>query len=128
MRVLAAALLAVLSSGTTPASTGDLAVTIGAHRLARSCAVASTATIVAFDASASRVVSYRFVRSDGSVSPIGHVILGGDGAVAQSVRDEWTPRGSSPWVACEVIAPRRMRSPRAAVAAPCAHGAIATAS
>jgi hypothetical protein len=127
MRVLVAAIVAALSTGTPPPA-GDLAVTIDAHRVARSCAVASTATIVAFDAAASRVVSYRFVRSDGSASPVGHVILGGDGAVAQSVRDEWKPRGSSPWVAFEVIAPHRLRSTRAAIASTCAHGAIAKAS
>ncbi|MBV8300099.1 MAG: hypothetical protein JO083_11205, partial [Candidatus Eremiobacteraeota bacterium] len=99
MRVFAGALLAVLAAGPDPSGAGNIAVTLDARPLARSCAVVSTATIVAYDASTPHEVSYRFVRSDGSVSRTGTLAVAGDGAVAQAVRDTWTPRGTAPWVA-----------------------------
>ena len=125
MRVLAGALLAALATGPAPSAAGDLVVTLDAHPLARSCAVLSSATITAYDARAARVVSYRFVRSDGSVSRTGRLAFSGEGAVAQSVTDEWTPRGAAPWVALEVVAPERLRSPRVRVTARCSRGVVA---
>ena len=125
MRVFAGALLALLAAGPNLAGTGNIAVTLDARPLARSCAVVSTATIVAYDASNPHDVAYRFVRSDGSVSRTGTLAVAGDGAVAQSVRDTWTPRGTAPWVALEIISPERLRSPRHPVTARCAHGEIA---
>jgi hypothetical protein len=125
MRVLAGALLAALATGPAPSAAGDLAVTLGAHPLARSCAVVSSATITAYDARAARVVSCRFVRSDGSVSRTGRLAFSGEGAVAQSVTDEWTPRGAAPWIALEIIAPERMRSHRVRVGARCSRGVVA---
>ena len=125
MRVFAGAFLALLAAGSNPAGAGSIAVTLDARPLAGSCAVVSTATIVAYDASTPHDVAYRFVRSDGSVSRTGTLAVAGDGAVAQSVRDTWTPRGTAPWVALEIVSPERLRSPRHAVAARCAHGEIA---
>jgi hypothetical protein len=125
MRVLAGALLAMLATGPDALGSGTLAVTLDAHPLAGSCAVISRATIVAYDAHTRRVVSYRFVRSDGSSSPVGRIAFSGDGAVAQSVGDRWTPHGTAPWVALEILAPERMRSPRAAAPARCAERDLA---
>ena len=125
MRVLAGALLAVLATGPDLHGSGSLAVTLDAHAPARSCMVASTATIVAYDATAQRDVSYRFVRSDGTVSRTGHLAFAGSGAVAQSVRDEWKPHGRAPWVALEITAPERMRSNRVAVVARCPRPIVA---
>ncbi|HEX3465417.1 MAG TPA: hypothetical protein VHS78_15315 [Candidatus Elarobacter sp.] len=125
MRVLVGALLAALATGPVRSATGDLAVTLDAHRVAGSCAVVSSATVVAYDARAPRVVTYRFVRSDGSVSRTGLLAFSGEGAVAQSVSDAWTPRGAAPWVALEIVSPERMRSPRVRVTAPCARGVVA---
>jgi hypothetical protein len=119
MRVLAGALLAMLATGPEALGSGTLAVTLDARPLAGSCAVLSRATIVAYDAHSAHTVSYRFVRSDGSASQIGRIALRGEGAVAQSVADRWTPRGPAPWVAVEILAPERMRSPRAPAAAHC---------
>ncbi|MBV8748153.1 MAG: hypothetical protein JO103_00405 [Candidatus Eremiobacteraeota bacterium] len=85
----------------------------------------STATIVAYDATAAREVAYRFIRSDGTSSPTGRIALHGEGAVAQSVRDTWTPRGTSAWVSLEIVAPQRMRSRRVAVSSRCARRMIA---
>jgi hypothetical protein len=125
MRVLAGALLAALAPGPALPAAGQLAVTLDAHRLAGTCAVISRANIVAYDASAGHVVTYRFVRSDGSVSRTGRLAFSGEGAVAQSVADRWTPRGASPWVALELLAPERIRSRRVRVSAPCARGVLA---
>jgi hypothetical protein len=124
MRVLAGAFLAMLASGPVPGPAG-LAMTLDAHPVAHSCAVVSTATVVAYDAAAQPSVSYRFVRSDGTSSPPGRLTFSGDGAVAQSVRDVWTPHGAAPWIALEVTAPDRMRSPRHAVAQRCARPLLA---
>jgi hypothetical protein len=118
MRVLAGALLAMLATGSQALGAANLAVTLAARPLAGSCAIVSSATIVAYDAR-SREVSYRFVRSDGSVSPTGRLAFSGEGAVAQSVADRWTPRGPAPWVALEILAPERVRSNRVAVLARC---------
>ena len=119
MRVLAGAFLAMLATGPTlPGPGGGIGMTLDARPAAR-CAVTTTATIVAYDATAQPSLAYRFVRSDGSVSPTGHLAYAGDGAVAQSVRDTWTPHGAAPWIALEVTAPQRMRSPRHAVAQRC---------
>ena len=126
MRVLVGALLAVLAARPGLPGSADLAVTIEMHQVARSCAVVSTATIVAFDARAPRDITYRFLRSDGSVSPAGRLAFAGDGAVAQSVRDTWTPRGASPWVALEITAPEHVRSQRIAVTPGCRHRMVAT--
>jgi hypothetical protein len=125
MRVFASALLAVLATGPGLAEQGGLAVTLAAHPVTRSCAVASMATIVAYDANVPHDVSYRFVRSDGSASPVGRVSFGGDGAVAQSVRDTWTPRGTTPWVALEIVAPERVRSQRLRVTSRCPASVVA---
>jgi len=119
MRVLAGAFLAMLATGpTVPGPAAGIGMTLDAHQAAR-CAVITTATIVAYDTRAQRDVSYRFVRSDGSVSPTGRLAFAGDGAVAQSVRDTWTPHGTAPWIALEVTSPQRIRSPRHAVAQRC---------
>jgi hypothetical protein len=119
MRVVVGAFLAMLATGPTlPGPGAGLAVTLDAHPAAR-CAVTATATIVAYDATVQRSVAYRFVRSDGTVSPTGHLTFAGDGAVAQSVRDTWTPHGTSPWIALEVTAPQRTRSAHHAVAQRC---------
>jgi hypothetical protein len=125
MRVLAGALLAAIATGPVSPASDQLAVTLDAQPSARSCAVVSRATIVAYDASAARSVSYRFVRSDGSVSRTGRLAFSGEGAVAQSVADTWTPRGSAPWVALEIVAPQRVRSQRLRVASRCARGVVA---
>ena len=126
MRVFAGALLAVLATGPNPPGTGNVAVTLTAHALgAPSCAVVSTATIVAYDASAPRDYAYRFVRSDGTASRTAHLSFAGEGAVAQSVRDQWIPRGASPWVALEITAPERMRSQRIAVTPRCPRRVVA---
>jgi|ERR1035437_8529176 hypothetical protein len=119
MRVLAGALLAMLATGPDALGSGTLAVTLDARPLAGSCAVLSRATIVAYDARSPRVVSYRFVRSDGTASATGRLAFSGDGAVAQSVADRWTPHGRAPWVALEILAPERMRSQRVAAVAHC---------
>ena len=118
MRVFAGALLAVLATGPVPGH-GDLAVTLAAHASVRPCAVLTTATIVAYEAAAVRDVRYHFVRSDGTLSRTGRLALAGDGAVAQSVTDEWTPHGASPWVVLEIVAPEHVRSHRIAVAPRC---------
>lgn len=119
MRVLAGALLAVLATGPNLSGSGGLAVTMAARSLPGSCAVASTATITAYDAKAPRDITYRFVHSDGTVSPAGRLALTGDGVVAQSVADEWKPHGAAPWTAIEIIAPQHMRSQRIAVTSRC---------
>ncbi len=125
MRVVTGAFLAVLAAGPTlPGPATGLAVTLDAHPGAR-CTMIATATIVAYDAIAQRSVSYRFVRSDGTVSPVGRLAFSGEGAVAQSVRDTWTPRGTSPWVALEVTSPQRIRYPRHAVAQRCTRRLLA---
>jgi len=112
MRVVAGAFLAMLSAGPTlPGPAAGIAVTLDARPAAR-CAVTTTATITAYDTTAQRSVAYRFVRSDGTVSPAGHLTYAGEGAVAQSVRDTWTPRGAAPWIALELVAPQRLRSQR----------------
>jgi hypothetical protein len=126
MRVFASALLAVLATGPGIPGHGSLAVTLAAHPAGHSCAVASTATIVAYDANVPHDVSYRFVRSDGTVSPVGRLSFGGDGAVAQAVRDTWTPRGKTPWVALEILTPERLRSHRLRVVPFCPGGVLAT--
>ncbi len=119
MRVVTGAFLAMLATGPTlPGPGAGLAVTMDAHPTQR-CAVTATATIVAFDATAPQNVSYRFVRSDGTASRIGHLTFAGAGAVAQSVRDIWTPHGTSPWIALEVTAPQRFSSHHRAVAQRC---------
>jgi len=119
MRVLAGAFLAMIATGPDlPGSAAGIAMTLDARPAAR-CAVVTTATIVAYDASAQASISYRFVRSDGSVSPTGRLAFAGDGAVAQSVRDTWTPHGTAPWIALEVTSPQRIRSPHHAVAQRC---------
>jgi hypothetical protein len=125
MRVFAGALLAVLAAGPDLSGPGNLAVTLDMRPLAGSCAVVSTATIVAYDARVPHEVAYRFVRSDGSVSRTGKLAVAGDGAVAQSVRDTWTPHGTAPWVALEIISPERLRSPKRAVATRCTRGELA---
>ena len=119
MRVFAGAFLAMLATGPTlPGPGGGIGVTLDAHPAAR-CAVTTIATIVAYDATAQPNIAYRFVRSDGSRSPMGHLAYAGGGAVAQSVRDTWTPHGATPWIALEVTSPQRMRSARRAVAQRC---------
>ncbi len=123
MRVFAA-LLVVLATGSTAAAT-DVAATMDARPVARGCALTSGATIVAYDARGAREVFYRFVRSDGSASRIGRVAFEGDGAVAQAVRDTWTPRGAAPWVALEIVSPGHLRTARLALTPPCRHGTIA---
>ncbi|HEV3086384.1 MAG TPA: hypothetical protein VGX96_04085 [Candidatus Elarobacter sp.] len=125
MRVFAGALLAVLAAGPDLSGAGNLAVTLDARPLAGSCAVVSTATIVAYDARVPHDIAYRFIRSDGSVSRTGKLSVAGDGAVAQSVRDTWKPRGTAPWVALEITAPERIRSPKRTVSARCARSDIA---
>ncbi|HZO92921.1 MAG TPA: hypothetical protein VFB22_04060 [Candidatus Baltobacteraceae bacterium] len=122
MRVFPA-LLVALATGSSAAAATDVAATMDARAVTHGCAVRSGATIVAYDA---REVIYRFVRSDGSVSPAGRIAFDGGGAVAQAVTDTWTPRGAAPWVALEIVAPDRLRTPHLAVTAPCAHGAVAT--
>lgn len=125
MRVLAGALLAALAAGPVSPAPDELAVTLDARPAPRSCAVVSRATITAYDASAARAVSFRFVRSDGSVSRTGRLAFSGEGAVAQSVADAWTPRGTAPWVALEILAPHRVRSQRLHVSSRCARGVVA---
>ncbi|HEY0614296.1 MAG TPA: hypothetical protein VGC96_06630 [Candidatus Elarobacter sp.] len=120
MRVLAGALLALLATSPAPSVAGSVAVTLAARPVsAGSCAVVSTATIVAYDTVAAREVTYRFVRSDGTSSRTGRLSFAGDGAFAQAVRDDWTPRGAAPWVALEITAPDRIRSQRLAVTPRC---------
>lgn len=126
IRILAAALLLGLSTGAR-AATGDLAVTLDARPLAGSCAVASTATVVAYDAGASHAVTYRFVHGDGTITPPGRLWVGGDGTVAQSVSDVWTPKGTARWVVFEILAPEHIRSRQIPVTVRCAHAAIAAA-
>jgi hypothetical protein len=126
MRVFASALLAVLATGPSLAEQGGLAVTLAAHPVTHSCAVASTATIVAYDANIPHDVAYRFVRSDGTVSTLGRVSFGGEGAIAQAVRDTWTPRGKAPWIELEIVAPERVRSQRLHVASHCPSRVLAT--
>ena len=101
-----------------PGPEAGLAVTLDARAGAR-CTVIATATIVAYDATSQRTITYRFVRSDGTVSPTGRLAFAGEGAVAQSVRDTWTPHGASPWVALEVTSPQRIRYPHHAVVQRC---------
>jgi hypothetical protein len=119
MRVLAGALLAALASGPDLHGAGNLAVTLGAQPLGHTCAIVSTATITAHDASTRPNIAYRFVRSDGTVSPTGRLTFAGDGSMAQSVRDQWQPTGAAPWVALEITAPERVRSNRVAVTPRC---------
>ena len=121
MRVFAA-LLVAFATGSSAAAT-DVAATMDARAIAHGCAVRSGATIVAYDA---REVIYRFVHSDGSVAPAGRIAFDGAGAVARAVTDTWTPHGAAPWVALEIVAPSRLRTPHLAVTPPCAHGAVAT--
>ncbi len=119
MRVVVGAFLAMLATGPTlPGPAAGLAMTLDA-RPAGHCAVVTTATIVAYDTVVQRTISYRFVRSDGTFSPTGRLAFAGDGAVAQSVRDTWTPRGTSPWIALEITDPQRVSSPHHAVARRC---------
>ena len=119
MRVFAGAFLAMLATGPAlPGPGGGIGVTLDARPAAR-CAVMTTATIVAYDATTQPNIAYRFVRSDGSASPTGHLAYAGGGAVAQSVRDTWTPRGTAPWIALEVTSPQHIRSPHHAVAQRC---------
>jgi hypothetical protein len=125
MPALAGALLAMLVIGPNLPAAGGLAVTLQTHPRPRSCAVVSTATIVAYDASARRAVAYRFVHSDGSVSASGRLTFAGEGALAQSVRDEWTPRGASSWVVLEITAPERVRSQRIAARPHCPRRIVA---
>jgi hypothetical protein len=126
MRVLAGALLALAATEPGLPSHAGLAVTLAAKPLARSCAVVSTATIVAYDTNSSRDVVYRFRRSDGSASPAGHIAFAGDGAVAQAVRDTWTPAGAKPWIVLEIISPDRISSHRLHVASRCQGNVLAT--
>lgn len=126
MRVVASALLAVLAAGPNLSGPDGLAVSIVARPVAGSCAVAGTGTITAYDATSPREIAYRFVRSDGSVSPTRYVTFTGDGVVAQSVADAWTPNGASPWVALEIVSPRHLRSRRAPVSARCPRRVAAT--
>ena len=119
MRVLAGAFLAMLATGPTlPGAGAGIAMTLDAQPSAR-CAVIATATVVAYDATAQPNVTYRFVRSDGTVSRTGRLAFAGNGAVAQSVRDTWTPHGTAPWIALEIVAPRHVRSARHTVAQRC---------
>jgi hypothetical protein len=111
MRVVVVAFLAAFAGG-PPLADASLAVSIDARPIARSCSIASTGTIVAFDAGTTGIVTYRFVHSDGTFSTTGRLAFDGDGAVAQSVRDTWTPHGPAPWVALEVLAPHHVRSAR----------------
>ena len=124
MRVFAGALLAVLATGPVQGH-GELAVTLAAHTSTHACAVLTTATIVAYEATTARDVRYHFIRSDGTLSPTGRLALSGDGAVAQSVTDEWTPHGSAPWIALEIIAPEHVRSHRVPVTARCSRRVLA---
>lgn len=125
MRVFAGALLAMIAAGPNVPGADGLAVTMTARPLAASCAVRSTATITAYDASTPHGITYRFARSDGSFSPLGRVALSGDGAVAQSVTDTWTPRGTNAWTALEIVTPHRVRSAHVAVTSRCARGVVA---
>jgi hypothetical protein len=119
MRVVAGAFLAMLATGPTlPGPAAGIAVRLDAHPAAR-CAVTTTATITAYDSTVQRNVAYRFVHSDGTASPTGHLAYAGQGAVAQSVRDTWTPRGAAPWIELELIAPQRIRSQRHALVQRC---------
>lgn len=115
MRVFAGLLLAVLITASLYGR-GDFAVTLDLRPAARACSVVGTATIVSYGGSASREVTYRFVHSDGSTAPSGRLSFDGDGAVAQSVTDEWKPTGQAPWMALEIISPKPLRS--ASVPAP----------
>jgi hypothetical protein len=125
MRVFAGAFLAMLATGPAlPGPAAGIAMTLDAHPSAR-CAVTTTATIVAYDAPAQPNVSYRFVRSDGTVSQTGRLAFAGTGAVAQSVRDTWTPHGTAPWIALEIVAPQNVRSARHAVAQRCSRRLLA---
>ena len=125
MRVLAGAFLAMLATGpTVPGPAGGIGMTLDAHPGAR-CTVITTATIVTYDTSAQADIAYRFIRSDGSVSPTGHLAYVGGGAVAQSVRDTWTPHGTAPWIALEVTSPQRVRSAHHAVAQRCPRRVLA---
>jgi hypothetical protein len=125
MPALAGALLAMLVTGPNSPGTGGLAVTLETHPRPRSCAVVSTATIIAYDASTRRAVAYRFVHSDGTVSSSGRLTFAGEGALAQSVRDEWTPRGAFSWVALEITAPEHLRSQRSAARPHCPRRIVA---
>jgi hypothetical protein len=93
-------------------------MTLDAQPAAR-CAVVTTATIVAYDTAVQRIVAYRFVHSDGTASPTGSLAFAGEGAVAQSVRDTWTPHGTSPWVALEITGTPPVRSQHRAVTQRC---------
>jgi hypothetical protein len=127
MRVLAGALLAMLATGPVPSGAASFGMTLATRPLAAgSCTVVSTATIVAYDAAAARDVSYRFIRSDGTASRTAHLAFTGDGALAQSVRDRWTPSGASPWVALEITAPDHVRSQRVAITPRCGRPVVAT--
>jgi hypothetical protein len=127
MRVLAGALLAMLATGPVPSGAASFGMTLATRPAAAgSCAVVSTATIVAYDAATARDVTYRFIRSDGTASPTAHLTFTGDGTLAQSVRDRWTPSGTSPWVALEITSPDRIRSQRAPIAPRCSRPVVAT--
>jgi hypothetical protein len=125
MRVLAGALLATLAAGPGIPGRGDLAMTVAVRPSIHACAVVSTATIVAYEANNAHDLRYRFVRSDGTASRTGRLTFAGDGAAAQSVRDEWTPHGPTPWIALEIIAPHHVRSNRVAVPPRCSPAVLA---
>lgn len=125
MRFAAGLLLAVLLAGAAPAAPAAVAVRLASRPVPGSCAVLSTATIVGYDLPPAQRVRYRFVRSDGSLSPPATLALGGDGAVARSVVDRWTPRGAAPWIAVEILTPQRTRSARLTVTPHCTPPAIA---
>ncbi len=128
MRVVIGAFLAMLATGPAlPGTAAGLAMTLDAHPAAR-CAVETTATIVAYDTTVQRTIAYRFVHSDGTTSPTGRLAFAGDGAgaVAQSVRDTWTPHGTSPWVALEIAGTPPVRSPHRAVTQRCPRPLLAT--
>jgi hypothetical protein len=119
MRVVTGAFLAMLATGpSVPGTAAGLAMTLDAQPAAR-CAVVTTATIVAYDTAVQRIVAYRFVHSDGTASPTGSLAFAGEGAVAQSVRDTWTPHGTSPWVALEITGTPPVRSQHRAVTQRC---------
>ena len=125
MRALAAAAVAVLLTGPASAQGADIAVTVGAHMVAGSCAVLATATITAYDTARTHDIVYHFVRSDGSASAPGHLGFSGGGAVAQSVVDTWMPRGADAWIALEITSPQKTRTRNVPVVSHCAHRVVA---
>ena len=123
MRVFAGLLLAVLVTASLPGH-GDLAVTLDLRPAAHACTVIGTATIVSYGSSGPREIGYRFVHSDGSAGPSGRLAFAGEGALAQSVTDEWSPRGRAPWMALEIVAPKHVRSAQVAAASRCARNLV----